>query len=202
MCMRQTAVAQRHPAIRAVAYAVEAAAALAAVALASSGPGGWAVAAFAWWAAGMIVLAFVDLAALRPPYRLTVITSAGLLPVLAATGDTSVLLRAVTAAAVLAVFFAVLAVASCGQLGWGDVAIAVPLAAALGWHSWTAFAPESCSASAPTPSPCAGPAASPPGAQLPSVPSSSPPLSSSRCGLGSRRCGHDRQAKPVHEEPS
>ncbi|MER7006306.1 prepilin peptidase [Dactylosporangium sp. NPDC000555] len=89
------------------------------------------MAAFAWWAAGMIVLAFVDLTVLRPPHRLT---SAGLLPLLAATGDTSASLRAVTAAAVLAVFFAVLAVASRGQLGWGDVAIAVPLAAALGWH--------------------------------------------------------------------
>jgi leader peptidase (prepilin peptidase)/N-methyltransferase len=34
--------------------------------------------------------------------------------------------------------FAVLAFASRGRLGWGDVTLAVSVAAALGWHSWAA----------------------------------------------------------------
>ncbi|MBB5871958.1 hypothetical protein F4553_005337 [Allocatelliglobosispora scoriae] len=31
-----------------------------------------------------------------------------------------------------------LALVSRGQLGWGDVAVAMPVAAGFGWHSWTA----------------------------------------------------------------
>jgi len=106
--------------------------------LAVGGATGWELAAFAWWAAGMLVLAFVDLAVSRLPHRLTATTTAGFLAALALTGDGQAWWRAVTAGLMVALFFAVLAVTSRGQLGWGDVALAVPLAAALGWHSWTA----------------------------------------------------------------
>jgi leader peptidase (prepilin peptidase) / N-methyltransferase len=119
-------------------YAVEAATLTAALALLMSEITGWELAAFAWWAAGTTVLAFVDLAVLRLPHRITAATTLGTLALLAATGQTSAWARAVTAAAVLSACFAALAVASRGQLGWGDVALAVPVAAALGWHSWAA----------------------------------------------------------------
>src|SRR5262249_23743832 len=74
----------------------------------------------------------------RLPPRLPPATPAGLRALRAAEGDSSSWGRGVAAATVLAGLFAVLAVLSRGQLGWGDVALAVPVAAALGWHSWTA----------------------------------------------------------------
>jgi leader peptidase (prepilin peptidase)/N-methyltransferase len=119
-------------------YTVEPAALALTAALIVSGPTGWALAAYTWWAAGMLVLAFVDLAVLRLPHRLTAVTTAGFLGLLAATGDANAWWRALTAGLVLAALLAVLAVVSGGQLGWGDVAIALPVAAALGWHSWSA----------------------------------------------------------------
>jgi leader peptidase (prepilin peptidase) / N-methyltransferase len=119
-------------------YAVEAAAALVAIALPLSSRTGWILAAFAWWAAGMIVLFFVDLAVLRLPHRITAVTAGGFLGLLAVSGDPRAWQRALVAGLVLAGFFAILAVASRGQLGWGDAALAVPVAAALGWHSWAA----------------------------------------------------------------
>ena len=119
-------------------YRLEAATLAAVAALLASGWTGWQLAAYAWWATGMIVLAFVDLAVMRLPHRLTAATTTGFLALLAAEGDSTAWWRAVVAAAGLAGFFAVLAVASRGQLGWGDVALAVPVAASLGWHSWTA----------------------------------------------------------------
>ncbi|WP_117210574.1 prepilin peptidase [Allorhizocola rhizosphaerae] len=119
-------------------FQLEAATIAAAVILWLSGWTGWALAAYAWWATGMIVLAFVDLAMLRLPHRLTAATTIGFLALLAAGGDSTGWWRAVAAGAVLAALFAVLAVLSRGQLGWGDVALAVPVAAALGWHSWAA----------------------------------------------------------------
>ncbi|GAA0447836.1 prepilin peptidase [Actinoplanes capillaceus] len=119
-------------------YAVEAVAGLVTAALALTGQTGWALAAYAWWAATMLVLAFVDLAVLRLPHRITVAASVGFLGLLAVDGDGHAWRRAATAALVLAVLFLVLAVATCGQLGWGDATLAVPIAAALGWHSWQA----------------------------------------------------------------
>lgn len=114
-------------------YTVEAAAVALTAALIVSGRTGWVLAAYTWWTAGMLVLAFVDLPVLRLPHRLT-----GFLCLLAASGDADAWWRAHTAGLVLAALFAVLALVSGGQLGWGDVAIAVPVAAALGWHSWSA----------------------------------------------------------------
>jgi leader peptidase (prepilin peptidase)/N-methyltransferase len=117
-------------------YAVEAAALVAAIALMQFGQHGWALAAYAWWIATMIVLAFVDLAALLLPLRISAVSAAGFLGVLAATGDGPSWRRAAIAAAVLAALLAVLAVAARGQLGWGDVGFMLPFAAALGWESW------------------------------------------------------------------
>ena len=121
-----------------VPYLLEATLVLAAATLLVSGRTGWELAAHGWWATGMAVLAFVDLAVMRLPHRLTAATTIGFLALLAAVDDGAAWWRAVAAGAVLAAFFAAVAVASRGQLGWGDVALAVPLAAALGWHSATA----------------------------------------------------------------
>jgi leader peptidase (prepilin peptidase)/N-methyltransferase len=117
--------------------AVEAAAVVAALGLLASGLTGWPLAAYAWWTTGMIVLAFIDLAVMRLPHRITAITTAGFLGLLAADGSTAALIRAVTAGLVLAAFFTVVAVAARGQLGWGDPALAAPIGAALGWYGWT-----------------------------------------------------------------
>lgn len=132
---RCTACGQR---LGAPAYAVEAAAVAVTVGLVVSGRTGWALAAFAWWAAGMIALFFIDLAVMRLPHRITAVLTGGLLGLLAFTGSRDTWLRATAAGLVLAVLFAGLAVASRRQLGWGDVALALPVAAALGWHSWAA----------------------------------------------------------------
>jgi leader peptidase (prepilin peptidase)/N-methyltransferase len=120
-------------------YRLEAATILAAAALLLSGRTGWELAAYGWWAIGMVVLAFVDLAVLRLPHRLTAATTTGLLVLQAAEADSTAWWRTVTAGAVLAGFFTVLAMLWRGQLGWGDVTLAVPVAAALGWHGWTAL---------------------------------------------------------------
>ncbi|NUR31751.1 MAG: prepilin peptidase [Catenulispora sp.] len=119
-------------------YTVEAATLVGAAGLVLSGPGGVSLAAYAWWTATMIVLAFVDLAVLRLPHRITALTTSGFLGLLVLGGPPGAWWRAVAAGLVVAAFLAVLAVVSRGQLGWGDVTLAMPLAAALGWHSWTA----------------------------------------------------------------
>jgi leader peptidase (prepilin peptidase) / N-methyltransferase len=124
--------------VGAAPYGVEAAAIALVIGLIACGRTGWALAAYAWWAAGMTVLFCVDLAVLRLPHRITAVTTAGLLAMLAAHGNPGAWWRAAASGLVLAIFFAVLAVVSRGQLGWGDVTIAVPVAAGLGWHSWTA----------------------------------------------------------------
>jgi leader peptidase (prepilin peptidase)/N-methyltransferase len=119
-------------------YTVEAATVLAAVALALTGQSGWTLAAYAWWTATMVVLVFVDLAAMLLPLRISITSAVGFLGLLAAAEDHHAWRRAAIAAVTLAVLLAVLAVLARGQLGWGDVAVAVPLAAALGWNSWHA----------------------------------------------------------------
>ncbi|NUS56371.1 MAG: prepilin peptidase [Streptomycetaceae bacterium] len=118
-------------------YTVEAATLAGAAGLVLSGLGGFALAAYAWLTAALIVAAFVDLAVMRLPHRITATATAGLLGLLALGGPAGAWWRAVAAGLVVAGFFAMLAVVSRGQLGWGDVTLAVPLAAALGWHSWT-----------------------------------------------------------------
>nr|GID90285.1 hypothetical protein Ade03nite_92090 [Actinoplanes derwentensis] len=129
---RCTGCGQRTP------YTVETATVLAAVALTLTGQSGWTLAAYAWWTATMIVLVFVDLAAMLLPLRISITSTAGFLGLLAVAGDHHAWRRAAVAAVTLAVLLAVLAVLARGQLGWGDVTVAVPLAAALGWNSWRA----------------------------------------------------------------
>ncbi len=85
-------------------YTVEAVAALAAIALPLSG---WLLAAFAWRAAGMSMLAFVDLAVMRLPPRITAVTAAGFLGLLPTSNDPPAWQRAI--AAVVAGFFGLLA---------------------------------------------------------------------------------------------
>ena len=43
----------------------------------ATGWSAWQLAAYAWWATGMVVLAFVDLAVMRLPHRLTAATTIG-----------------------------------------------------------------------------------------------------------------------------
>ena len=119
-------------------YTVEVTTGIAALALLLTGQTGWALAAYAWWTATMIVLVFVDLAAMLLPLRISAASAAGFLGLLAAAGDPHAWRRAAVAALTLGVLLGVLAVVARGQLGWGDVAVAVPLAAALGWNSWSA----------------------------------------------------------------
>lgn len=146
--LRTTVVAQRHPPHRPL-HGVRAAPRRTGlrgrsrrrggtVGLVVSGRTGWALAAFAWWAAGMTALFFIDLAVMRLPHRITAVLTGGLLGPLAVTSSRDTWLRATAAGLVLASVFAGPALASRGQLGWGDVALALPVAAALCWHSWTA----------------------------------------------------------------
>jgi leader peptidase (prepilin peptidase)/N-methyltransferase len=117
-------------------YTVEAAAALGLAVLTLSARIGWELAAYAWWTAAMIVLAFVDLAVMRLPHRITIAATAGFLGLLTLTGDAHAWRRAALAGLVVAALFAGLAIATRDKLGWGDVGLAVPVTAALGWHSW------------------------------------------------------------------
>lgn len=119
-------------------YLLEATAVLALAVLAVSGLRGWELAAYTWWTAGALVLGFIDLAAMRLPFRITATMGTGFVALLALAGNTSSWWRAILAAALVTTFFAVLSVASRGQFGWGDVAVAVPVGAALGWNSWLA----------------------------------------------------------------
>lgn len=100
-------------------YTAEAAILLGAARLAFSGLGGFALAAYAWWTATMIVLAFVDAAVMRLPHRITAAAAAGFLSLLALGSPAGAWARAVAAGLVLTVFFAMLAAASRGQLGCG-----------------------------------------------------------------------------------
>jgi leader peptidase (prepilin peptidase)/N-methyltransferase len=119
---------------------VEAVVLAAAFWLAIGGVRGWPLAAHAVWAAGAIVLAFVDAAVHRLPHRVVASTSIGFLVLLLPDTDWAAWLRSVLAGLALAAFFGAIAVAAPGQLGLGDVAVAVPVGALLGWHSWATFA--------------------------------------------------------------
>jgi leader peptidase (prepilin peptidase) / N-methyltransferase len=105
--------------------------------LAWSTPAGWLLAAHTWWAAGMLTLALIDAAALRLPHRITLVTTVGTLGLLAATGAPGSSWRgAVLGAVTLAGFYMLVRVASRGDLGAGDVAVAIPIGLLLGWHDW------------------------------------------------------------------
>jgi leader peptidase (prepilin peptidase) / N-methyltransferase len=100
-----------------------------------SGVRGWELTAYCWWAAGVLVLAVIDSAVLRLPHRLTAATTAGTVALLAPVGvSASGWLRAAIGVAIMAGFYGVVYLVSRGGLGLGDVALAVPLGLAVGWH--------------------------------------------------------------------
>jgi len=118
-------------------YWLEVGAAAAFGLLVGSGVRGWELAAYTWWTAGMLVLAFVDAAVLRLPHRLTATTTAGTIVLLAPLGGpASSWWSAIVAAATLAAFYAVVRLVSRGDLGLGDVALAVPVGFGAGWYDW------------------------------------------------------------------
>jgi leader peptidase (prepilin peptidase)/N-methyltransferase len=105
--------------------------------LAWSTPPGWQLAAHTWWAAGMLILALVDAAVLRLPHRITLVTTVGTVLLLAAAGAPASSWRdAILGAVALAGFYALIRIASRGDLGFGDVAVAIPIGLILGWHGW------------------------------------------------------------------
>lgn len=97
---------------------------------------GWELAAYAWWSAGLLVLAFVDVAVLRLPHRLTAATTAGTVVLLAPLGLTGSWWGALIGGGSLAGYYLAVHVASRGGLGFGDVAFAVPIGVGVGWLDW------------------------------------------------------------------
>ncbi|MEC3974312.1 prepilin peptidase [Amycolatopsis sp. H20-H5] len=91
-----------------------------------------------------VPLAFSDAQLRRLPNSLvaclTGATAAAVLAVAIAAGDAGPAWRAALAApAVTAAYFSLYALAH-GRLGGGDVKLAAPLGAVLGWHSWSLVA--------------------------------------------------------------
>lgn len=118
-------------------YLLELAALAATGLLVVSGTRGWELAAYLWWTTGLLVLAYVDAAVLRLPHRLTAATTVGTVVLLAfADNPHASWWTAAIGAAVLSAYYAVIHLASHGDLGLGDVAVAVPIGIALGWHDW------------------------------------------------------------------
>lgn len=118
-------------------FVVEVIAAAAFGVLVWSGTRGWELAAYIWWTAGMLALAIIDAAVQRLPHRLTLATTAGTVLLLAPAGAPASSWRTATiGAAVLAGFYALIHIASHGDLGLGDVAVAVPVGFAVGWLDW------------------------------------------------------------------
>ncbi|MGH8432722.1 MAG: prepilin peptidase, partial [Solimonas sp.] len=70
----------------------------------------------------------------------TAATSIAFLTLLLPDQNATVWLRAVLAGLALTAFLGAIAVAAPRDLGLGDVTVAFPVGALLGWHSWTALA--------------------------------------------------------------
>jgi leader peptidase (prepilin peptidase)/N-methyltransferase len=121
-------------------YLVEAVALTAAATLAASAARGWPLAAHAAWAAGAVTLAFTDIAVRRLPHRVTAATSIAFLTLLLPVQDATGWLRAAAAGLALTAFLGAIALAAPRDLGLGDVTVAFPVGAILGWHSWPALA--------------------------------------------------------------
>ncbi len=100
------------------------------------------LAAWLWLAAAGVLLGVIDLRERLLPDRVVLPALAGgaalLLAAAAADGAWPALLRAVLAAAVLFAGYLVLALASPGGLGMGDVKLAAVLGLYLGWLGWPA----------------------------------------------------------------
>ena len=98
------------------------------------------VAPFAFVGALGVALAAIDIAVQRLPDRLTLLLYPGLLVLFGVTavinGHPAYLLRALLGGLTLGGSYLVLALASRGQLGGGDVKLAGGLGIALGWLGW------------------------------------------------------------------
>ena len=101
---------------------------------------GWPLAAHAAWAAGAATLTFIDIGVRRLPHRITATTAIAFLTLLLPSQQATDWLRAVLAGLALAAFFGAIATVAPRDLGLGDVTVAFPVGALLGWHSWTALA--------------------------------------------------------------
>lgn len=121
-------------------FLVEAVVLATAGALLASGIHGWPLAAHTAWAAGAVTLAFTDAAVRRLPHRVTAATSIAFLALLLPAQDATAWLRAVAAGLALTAFLGAIALAAPRDLGLGDVTVAFPVGALLGWHSWPTLA--------------------------------------------------------------
>ncbi|WJL94334.1 prepilin peptidase [Microbacterium sp. ET2] len=136
-------ISARYPIVEAVTGAVFAGVAAwwAAQPGAGTGLGQWAVfAAFLWFAAAGIVLTVIDLDVRRLPHVITGTTLAvcaallGVASLLA--GDAAPLIRALTGAAAVSGFYALLRVIRPDGMGGGDVRLAAVVGLMLGWLGW------------------------------------------------------------------
>ncbi|AHH98727.1 prepilin peptidase [Kutzneria albida] len=104
--------------------------------------GVWVALACCWLAAQGAAVALVDVAVRRVPNVLAVSAYAGVVALLAVAGvvehHPATLLRAVLAGIRLVAFYGLIAVASRGGLGMGDVKLAASLGTGMGWISVTA----------------------------------------------------------------
>ncbi len=129
--------------VAAPGYLVEAAIVVAVAVLAAVHRPVWETAAFAWWAAWAIGLAFIDVAVHRLPNRMTypaAVGTVGLLGVAALVEHHGhAWIRAILAAGGIALVFAVLALLL-GRRGpgLGDAKLMLSTLAVLGWISWAA----------------------------------------------------------------
>jgi leader peptidase (prepilin peptidase)/N-methyltransferase len=121
-------------------YLVEALALAAGTILVVSGLRGWPLAAHAAWAAGAAILAFIDIGVRRLPHRVTAANTIAFLTLLLPSQQATDWLRAVLAGLALTAFFGAIAAVAPRDLGLGDVTVAFPVGALLGWHSWLALA--------------------------------------------------------------
>ena len=102
-----------------------------------TGTRGWELAAFTWWTAGMTTLAFIDVAVLRLPFTITLVTSAGTALLLLPTSAPCATWSAATLGTLaLVAFYTVVHLISPGGLGLGDVLLALPIGLAASWHDW------------------------------------------------------------------
>lgn len=123
--------------IGAAPFLLEIAAATVLALLLWSGLRGWELAAYAWWATGMLVLAFIDAAVLRLPHRITSGTTVGTVLLLAfADAPGAVWWSAAISAVALTGFYATIHIVMHGNLGLGDVVLAIPIGIVVGWHDW------------------------------------------------------------------
>lgn len=136
-CLPAARCGDCHRRVGAAPYTLEAVAVVAAGLLALAGLHGWVLAAYTWWSATMLVLAFTDAAVGRLPHRLTATAAAGWLALATPAGaPAAAWWSALVAAASLALFYGAFRLAAPSGLGLGDVALAVPAGLALGWLDW------------------------------------------------------------------